>query len=100
MADFIFRVDSVHLTHAQQEKIASAIQGAVLTELAKLDLHADESKHKASAPAAGGPSGGGSFMYIPIHWQGGRMINFENIQGAVGTVLAVTERPAEQTRAA
>lgn len=30
MADFIFRVDSVQLTEAQQQKVATAIQGAVL----------------------------------------------------------------------
>ena len=98
MADFIFRVDSVHLTEAQQEKIASAIQGAVLTELARLDLHAERSTAKASAPAAGGPTGGG-FLYIPISWRGGRMIPLEGVQAAASSVLTVSER-AEQSRAA
>lgn len=95
MADFIFRVDSVHLTETQQEKIASAIQGAVLTELAKLDMHGEESKRKA----AGGSSGGG-FLYIPIKWKGGRMIDFAGVETAVNTVLAVEQKTTEQTRAA
>jgi hypothetical protein len=97
MADFIFRVDSVHLTNEQQDKIASAIQGAVLTELAKLDLHG-ESKGKASAPAAAGSSGAG-FLYIPITWLGGRMIRAEGVANALGNTLAVAER-AEQSKAA
>lgn len=99
MADFIFRVDHVHLTNDQQEKIASAIQGAVLTELAKLDLHGDQAKSKATAQAAGASFGEG-FLYIPLSWRGGRMIGVDGVQEAVNTVLAVQERTAEQTRAA
>ena len=38
MADFIFRVVSVNLTAAQQQQVSTAIQGAVLAELAQLDL--------------------------------------------------------------
>ena len=98
MADFIFRVDSVHLSDTQQEKIASAIRGAVLTELARLDLHGEESKHKGSA--AGGASGGGSFLYSPITWRGGIMMAIEGVQAAVGNVLTVTQRANEQNRAA
>ena len=97
MADFIFRVDHVHLTEAQQEKIASAIQGAVLTELAKLDLHG-ESKDRAMAQAAGSSSGGG-FLYIPIHWKGGRMIGIDSVTNAVRNVLTVAEK-ATESRAA
>ena len=98
MADFIFRVDHVHLTDEQQEKIASAIQGAVLTELAKLDLHGDQGKTKSAAPAAGAPGGG--FLYIPLSWRGGRMIQFAGVENAVNTVLGVQERATEQSRAA
>ncbi len=65
MADFIFRVDSVQLNEAQQEKIATAIQGAVLTELARLDLHGDKTKAKASPQAAEIP--GGSVLYRPLN---------------------------------
>jgi len=54
MADFIFRVDSVQLSDPQKEKIASAIQGAVLTELAGLDLQGGQTKGHASAAASGG----------------------------------------------
>ena len=98
MADFIFRVDHVHLTDTQQEKIASAIQGAVLTELAKLDLHG-EPKNKATAQAAGASLGAG-FLYIPITWRGGRMIGIDGVNAAVNNVLTVAERTAEQSRAA
>jgi hypothetical protein len=72
----------------------------VLTELAKLDLHGDQAKSKATAQAAGATFGGGGFLYIPISWRGGRMIPVEGVQEAVNTVLAVQERAAEQTRAA
>lgn len=99
MADFIFRVDNVHLNNDQQDKIASAIQGAVLTELAKLDLHGDQNRSKATAQAAGTSFGAG-FLYIPITWRGGRMIGTDGVQEAMNTVLAVTETAAEQTRAA
>jgi hypothetical protein len=98
MADFIFRVDHVHLTEHQQEKIASAIQGAVLTELARLDLHAERSTAKASVPAAGGPPSGG-FLYTPISWRGGMMIGLDGVENAVRNTLTVAVR-TEQTKAA
>src|SRR5277367_1250758 len=81
MADFIFRVDTVQLSDAQQEKIAAAIRGAVLTELAKLDLQDEASETKAEAPAAAGPIE--SFLFSPIHWHGGIMIP----PGEVGAAL-------------
>jgi hypothetical protein len=67
MADFIFRVASVNLTAAQQQKIATAIQGAVLAELAQLDLGA------SSTPNVPGGSSG-DFLYRPLKWYGGIMI--------------------------
>ena len=97
MADFIFRVDHVHLTESQQEKIATAIQGAVLTELARLDLHAEKST-KASATAAGGSIGGG-FLYNPINWHGGIMIGLDGVENAVRNTLTVAVR-SEQNKAA
>jgi hypothetical protein len=99
MADFIFRVDSVHLTEEQQEKIAAAIQGSVLTELAKLDLHGDQSKTKSSAPAAGG-SGGGTFLFSPILWRGGWIIPPGEVASAAGSQFAVVNRATEKTKAA
>jgi hypothetical protein len=94
MADFIFRVDSVQLTDAQQEKIASAIRGAVLTELARLDLHGEQAKTITTAQTLGGSSGGG-FLYVPIHWYGGRMIGIDGVNTAVGNTLTVAEAPAQ-----
>jgi len=79
MADFIFRVSSVNLTAAQQQKIATAIQGAVLGELAQLDLGT-----QPSAP---------NCLFIPIKWAGGIMLppgDVETITDATLTVQAKT----------
>jgi hypothetical protein len=79
MADFIFRVASVKLTEAQQQKIAAAIQGAVLTELAQLDLGGGQSK----PPVEG-------YLYWPHNWLGGLLIGVEEAHAAASTVLGVT----------
>lgn len=76
MPDFIFRVASAKLTAAQQQKIASAIQGAVLTELAQLDL--------GSSPPAP------DCLFRPITWAGGIMIPPGELPGAAGQTLVVT----------
>src|SRR5258708_27692035 len=94
MADFIFRVDHVHLTESQQEKIATAIQGAVLTELARLDLHAEKST-KASAAAAGGSIGGG-FLYNPINWRGGIIIWDDGVEKAVRYNLTLPAKSRQE----
>ncbi len=99
MADFIFRVDSVQLSDHQQDKIASAIQGAVLSELARLDLHGDQAKGKASAPAAGGSSGG-NCLYIPIHWKGGMLIKADEVVAASRGNLSVTNAGGTRTQTA
>jgi hypothetical protein len=72
MADFIFRVSSVNLNAEQQDKIARAIQGAVLTELAQLDL----------GPQPAAPN----CLFIPIKWAGGIMLP----PGDVATVTSAT----------
>lgn len=92
MADFIFRVASVKLTEAQQQKIATAIQGAVLTELAQLDLGGGQSKTPSAAPAAAG--GAGDFLYRPHNWYGGLLIAREEAQAATSTVYSVTTKTA------
>jgi len=83
MADFIFRVASTKLTPAQQAKIATAIQGAVLTELAKLDLG-------TASPAP-------ELLYRPIAWAGGIMIPPGELQSILGTTLTAVASTA-QTR--
>jgi hypothetical protein len=88
MADFIFRVDSVQLTDAQQDKIAAAIQGAVLTELARLDLHGDKANIKKALPTGGSPEGG-TFLYTPIRWHGGLLLKAADVAAAVATKLSV-----------
>jgi hypothetical protein len=90
MADFIFRVDNVQLNDAQQQKIASAIQGAVLTELAKLDLHGDQGKAKPGAPAPDGPS----YLYRPILWNGGLLLKAEELAAAASSNLTVSNTAA------
>jgi hypothetical protein len=78
MADFIFRVASVKLTDKQVGKIATAIQGAVLAELAQLDLG-------AGAPAA-------DCLYRPIAWAGGIMIPPGEVPSVTSGTLTVTTR--------
>ncbi len=79
MSDFIFRVSSVKLTPAQEQKIASAIQGSVLTELAQLDL--------GGQPAA-------DCMFRPIKWAGGIMIAPGDVQTVAGSTFTVTAKTA------
>jgi hypothetical protein len=78
MADFIFRVASGNLTAAQQKKIATAIQGAVLTELAQLDLGA-----QPPAPEC---------LFVPITWRGGLLIPPGEVQGATGMTLTAVNK--------
>ena len=75
MTDFIFRVDSFHLTAEQTKHISAAIQGAVVHELAKLDLH-DGKKTPAAAGQETGKAiaGGGSIVFFPILWNGGWLL--------------------------
>ena len=75
MADFIFRVASAKLTDEQKGTIASAIQGAVLTELARLDLG-------GGAPAA-------DCLFRPVNWRGGMMIPVAELAGIAGSTLTV-----------
>ncbi len=96
MADFIFRVDSVQLSEAQRKKIASAIQGTVLTELAKLDLQ-EEPKDKAAAPAVSGL--GGSFLYNPLKWYGGLLLKAVDVNMAASSVFTVINK-GEQSQSA
>ena len=79
MSDFIFRVSSTKLTPQQEQKIASAIQGAVLTELAQLDLGAPSSPN---------------CLFVPIKWAGGIMLPPQAVQAAVGSIFTVTEKTA------
>jgi hypothetical protein len=99
MADFIFRVDSVQLSDHQQAKIASAIQGAVLTELARLDLHEDPAKGKVSG-AAGGEPPSPSFLYRPIKWYGGLLLKAEAIATAAGTHLTAGNQGGDRSKTA
>jgi len=75
MADFIFRVSSVTLTAEQQKKIASAIQGAVLSELAQLDL--------------GTQTSAADCLFRPIKWAGGIMIPPGELQAITAATLTV-----------
>jgi hypothetical protein len=77
MADFIFRVSSVNLTAAQQQKIASAIQGAVLSQLAELDL---------------GPQPAPSCLFVPIKWAGGIMIPPGEVATITGATLTIATK--------
>jgi hypothetical protein len=99
MADFIFRVDSVQLSDHQKEKIASAIQGTVLTELARLDLQGGQTKGQAPA-AAGGGSGAGTFLYRPHNWYGGLLLKAVEAAKAVESNFSVTNKPENRSGSA
>jgi hypothetical protein len=79
MADFIFRVSSVNLKPEQQSRIAAAIQGAVLTEIANLDL----------AP----PSTPDCLFRPPRGRYGGLLIAVEKAEVAAKTTLGISEKP-------
>ena len=92
MNDFIFRLDSFHLTDEQRKRIAAAIQGAVTHELAALNLRSTDKAGKGehAAPAA---AGHGSFIFYPDLWNGGRM--FADVALAskvINTQLIVQEK--------
>ncbi|MGD0211647.1 MAG: hypothetical protein ABSB87_00355 [Terriglobales bacterium] len=96
MADFIFRVDSVQLSDHQKEKIASAIQGAVLTELARLDLQGGQTKGQAPAPGSGA-SGAGTFLYRPHNWYGGLLLKAVEAAKAVESNFSVTNKAGNRS---
>lgn len=76
MADFIFRITSAKLTPAQQHQIATAIQGAILKELAQLDV--------------GGAQPAADCLFRPVAWAGGIMIPPGDLPGVAGQTLTVT----------
>jgi len=79
MSDFIFRVSSTKLTPDQEQKIAAAIQGAVLTELAQLDLGTPSSPN---------------CLFVPIRWAGGIMLPPGEVGTIVGSTFTVTVKTA------
>jgi hypothetical protein len=81
MSDFIVKIDTTKLTDKQAADVAGAIQGAVLRELARLDL---------SLPS--GPTGA-----ITFHpdWRGIWLRSLRDLQGTQGPqvpALTVVER--------
>jgi hypothetical protein len=92
MTDFIFRLDGFQLTKDQTAQVSAAIQSAVTSELARLDLHATVSAKAGSAPAAGGPSG--TFGLYPVLWNGGMLLKtIEAVQAANKVRLNVQTSP-------
>jgi hypothetical protein len=68
MSDFVVKIDTAKLNDKQAANVAGAIQGAVLRELARLDL----------APT-GGPTG--AITFHP-EWRGIWLRNLKDFQGA------------------
>jgi hypothetical protein len=67
MSDFVVKIDTAKLNEKQAAHVAGAIQGAVLRELARLDL----------APT-GGPTG--AITFHP-EWRGLWLRNLKDLQG-------------------
>ena len=81
MSDFVVKIDTAKLSDKQAADVAGAIQGAVLRELARLDL---------ALPS--GPTG--AITFHP-EWRGLWLRNLRDLQGAQGPhapALAVVER--------
>jgi hypothetical protein len=81
MSDFVVKIDTAKLSDKQAADVAGAIQGAVLRELARLDL---------ALPS--GPTG--AITFHP-EWRGLWLRNFRDLQGPQGPqvpALAVIER--------
>ena len=77
MSDFIFRISSVKLTPEQEQRIANAIQGAVLTELAQLDL--------APPPSP-------DLLFRPKTWFGGDLGGLDEVQGLTNATFTVAAK--------
>ena len=81
MSDFVVRIDTTKLNDKQAAAVAGAIQGAVLSELGKLDLGAGHS-----------PTGShGSILFHP-EWRGIWLRNLKDIQDQKQEVLTVQAR--------
>ena len=80
MSDFVVKIDTSKLNDKQAGQVAGAIQGAVLRELAKLDL----------APPRGAS---GAITFHP-EWRGIWIRTFKDLQkpGVEVPVLQVVER--------
>jgi len=85
MSDFVVRIDTAKLNEKQAAAIAGAIQGAVLSQLGKLDL---AHGHGAS------PAGSGAFGSILFHpeWRGLWLRDLRNLQEPKQPVLTVQLR--------
>jgi hypothetical protein len=98
MTDFIFRLDGFHLTKDQTNQISAAIQSAVTSELARLDMHAST---PAAASAGAGAGAGktasaslGSFAHYPILWNGGMLLKeLGALEGALKQIPSVKTTP-------
>jgi hypothetical protein len=96
MTDFIFRLDGFHLTKDQTNQISAAIQSAVTSELARLDLHASTSASAGASAGSGktAAAGLGTFAHYPILWNGGMLLKeLASLQGALKQIPSVTTSP-------
>ncbi len=85
MSDFVVRIDTAKLTEQQAAAIAGAIQGAVLSELGKLDL---AHRHEQAKAISGGY---GSILFHP-EWRGLWLRDLKNFQELKQPVLTITQR--------
>jgi hypothetical protein len=98
MTDFIFRLDGFHLTKDQTNQISAAIQSAVTSELARIDLHASAPAAAGAGVGAGsakaGSGGSGSFGFYPLLWNGGILLKeIGALENAVKQLPSVKTSP-------
>ena len=88
MSDFVVRIDTAKLNAKQSAAMASAIQGAVLAELGKLDIAPAAAEHAAGAAAAPAGFGTGSILFHP-EWRGIWIRNLKDLQAPQQPALLV-----------
>lgn len=88
MNDFVVRIDTENLNEKQAAAVAAAIQGAVLSELGKLDLANGTS---AAGASAAGSRPFGSILFHP-EWRGIWIRSLEDIRQMKEQVLTVQAR--------
>ena len=80
MSDFVVRIDTAKLNEKQAEAIAAAIQGAVLSQLGRLDL-----AHGPTSPPVA------SILFHP-EWRGLWLRDLKNFQEPKQPILTVQTR--------
>ncbi len=98
MTDFIFRLDGFHLTKEQTNQVSAAIQSAVTSELARIDLHATTAASAGASAGSGktAAAGLGTFAHYPVLWNGGMLLKeLASLEGSLKQIPSVKTSPIQ-----